>query len=53
MIGSESGESEHNRKAKYYKLTRVSRERLAQESEKWNRMTGIIGGILRATPEGA
>lgn len=52
MIGSESGESEHNRKAKYYKLTRVGRERLAQETEKWNRMTGIIGGILRATPEG-
>lgn len=53
VIASEWGESENNRKAKYYKLTRAGRERLAGETEKWNRMAGIIGGILRATPEGA
>lgn len=52
VIASEWGESENNRKAKYYKLTRVGRERLANETEKWNRMAGIIGSILRASPEG-
>jgi PadR family transcriptional regulator PadR len=53
VITSEWGESENNRKAKYYKLTRTGRERLAGEAEKWNRMAGIIGSILRATPEEA
>lgn len=53
VITSEWGESENNRKAKFYKLTRAGRERLAGETERWNRMVGTIGGILRATPEGA
>jgi transcriptional regulator len=53
VIASEWGESDNNRKAKYYKLTRAGRERLAGEAEKWNRMASIIGSILRATPEGA
>ncbi|MGA2537540.1 MAG: PadR family transcriptional regulator [Terracidiphilus sp.] len=51
LITSEWGESENNRKAKYYKLTRAGRERLAGETAKWNRMAGIIGNILRTTPE--
>jgi len=46
-IDSEWGESENNRKAKYYKLTAAGRERLGQETEKWNRMSGIIGTILQ------
>jgi transcriptional regulator len=45
-IASEWGESENNRKAKYYSLTAAGRERLGQETEKWNRMAGIIGAIL-------
>jgi PadR family transcriptional regulator PadR len=48
-IASEWGESENNRKAKYYRLTDLGRERLLQETEKWNRMSGIINGILSAT----
>lgn len=50
-IASEWGESENNRRAKYYRLTRAGRERLAGETQKWNRIAGIIGSILRATPE--
>jgi transcriptional regulator len=50
-IASEWGESENNRRAKYYKLTRMGRERLAGETQKWNRMAGIIGTILQATTE--
>src|SRR5579862_9525924 len=40
VITSKWGESENNRKAKYYSLTRAGRERLAGETEKWNRMAG-------------
>ena len=52
-ITSEWGESENNRRAKYYRLTRAGRDRLGEETKKWNRMAGIIGTILSATPEEA
>jgi transcriptional regulator len=48
-IKSEWGESDNNRRAKYYTLTAVGRKLLASEADKWNRMTGIIGGILSLT----
>lgn len=51
VIASDWGESENNRRAKYYKLTAAGRRRLEAETEKWNRMAGIIAGILRTTPE--
>jgi transcriptional regulator len=51
VISSEWGESDNNRKAKYYKLNRAGRERLEAETDKWNRMAGIIGTILSATAE--
>ncbi len=51
VITSEWGDSENNRRAKYYKLTAAGRRRLEAETEKWNRMAGIIAGILRSTPE--
>jgi PadR family transcriptional regulator, regulatory protein PadR len=50
-IASEWGESENNRRAKYYRLTTAGRKRLESETEKWNRMAAIIAGILRTTPE--
>ncbi|HVC48205.1 MAG TPA: PadR family transcriptional regulator [Terracidiphilus sp.] len=50
-IASEWGESENNRKAKYYRLTRLGRERLGEETERWRRMSGIINQILRVTAE--
>jgi PadR family transcriptional regulator PadR len=45
-IASEWGESENNRKAKFYQLTAAGRKQLRVESEKWNKMAGLIGGIL-------
>lgn len=51
VITSEWGESDNNRKAKYYSLTATGHERLEAETEKWNRMAGIIGVILRTTAE--
>jgi transcriptional regulator len=47
-IASEWGESENNRRAKYYSLTDLGRERLGEETKRWNRMSGIINGILSA-----
>ena len=48
-ITSEWGESENNRRAKYYSLTAAGRDRLVEETGRWNRMAGIIGTILSAT----
>lgn len=50
-IASEWGESENNRKAKFYRLTAAGKRRLQSETEKWNRMAEVIAGILRARPE--
>jgi PadR family transcriptional regulator, regulatory protein PadR len=50
-LTSEWGDSENNRRAKYYRLTPLGRKRLEAETEKWNKMAGIIAGILRTTPE--
>lgn len=50
-IASEWGDSENNRRAKYYRLTTAGRKRLEAETEKWNRMAGIIAGVLNTTPE--
>jgi len=52
-IASDWGESENNRKAKFYRLTAAGRMRLDEETEKWNRMAGIMGTILLAVPERA
>ena len=50
-IAGEWGESENNRKAKFYHLTAAGKRRLQVETEKWNRMSVVIAGILNATPE--
>lgn len=49
-IKSEWGESNNNRRAKYYTLTAAGRKQLAAEAEKWNRMANIMGSILSLTP---
>jgi PadR family transcriptional regulator, regulatory protein PadR len=50
-ITSEWGESENNRKAKYYRLTAAGKRRLQTETDKWNRMSDVITRILHTTPE--
>ncbi|HTU34572.1 MAG TPA: PadR family transcriptional regulator [Candidatus Acidoferrum sp.] len=47
-ITSEWGESENNRKARFYRLTAPGKRRLQVETEKWNQMSDIIAGILAA-----
>lgn len=50
-IGSEWGESENNRRAKYYRLTAAGKKKLQVESDKWKRMADVIGAILQTMPE--
>jgi transcriptional regulator len=51
-ITSEWGESDNNRRAKFYRLTAAGKRRLQTEAEKWNRMADVIAAILDTTPEG-
>ena len=50
-ISSEWGESENHRKAKFYRLTAAGRRRLQSETDKWNRLTAVILGIMSTKPE--
>jgi len=49
-ITSEWGESDNNRRAKFYRLTAAGKRGLQTEAEKWNRMADVIAGILDTTP---
>jgi transcriptional regulator len=42
------GESENNRKAKYYKLTESGRRQLEQETKRWERVSLAISLALEA-----
>jgi transcriptional regulator len=55
LIASEWGTSDNNRRARYYKLTRTGRKRLAHETGKWEKIMRAVQGVLRARPgeEGA
>jgi len=48
LIASEWGESENNRKAKYYSLTSAGRARLREETESWTRFATAIADALNA-----
>jgi len=51
LIRAEWGESENNRKAKYYRLTAEGRRQLKIETENWNRLSEGVLGVLKAVPE--
>ncbi len=46
LISSEWGESDNNRRAKFYTLTTAGRARLRTEREQWARLTGAIAAVL-------
>jgi len=48
-LKSEWGESENNRRAKFYSLTKTGRRQLETETEDWQRISLAIGSALRAT----
>ena len=45
-ITSEWGESENNRKAKFYSITKAGRKQLAAEAKSWQRVSSTIGRLL-------
>lgn len=47
-IEAEWGESENNRRAKFYRLTRAGRKQLADELEYWARFAGAVGLVLKS-----
>jgi PadR family transcriptional regulator PadR len=46
-IGAEWGISENNRRARFYSITKKGIKRLAIEQENWQRISGVIGRVLR------
>lgn len=45
-ISSEWGVSDHNRRAKYYRLTRAGRKQLEREARDWEQTTAIIARFM-------
>jgi transcriptional regulator len=48
-IEAEWGESENNRRAKYYSLTRAGRKALEKEAAQWERLAAAISMVVKAT----
>jgi PadR family transcriptional regulator PadR len=46
-IAAEWGASENNRKAKFYSITKTGRRQLASEAENWERISSVIGRVLK------
>ena len=51
LIVAEWGQSDNNRRAKYYTVTTAGRRRLREETAGWNRLSAAISGVLNTTPE--
>jgi PadR family transcriptional regulator, regulatory protein PadR len=50
-IKADWGTSENNRKAKFYSITRRGEKQLELETENWERISGVIGRVLRLEAE--
>jgi PadR family transcriptional regulator len=50
-ISAEWGTSENNRKAKFYSITKSGQRQLEVETENWERISGVIGRVLRLEGE--
>jgi PadR family transcriptional regulator, regulatory protein PadR len=45
-ITSEWGESENNRRARFYSLTRAGKKQLREETANWERFAGVMQRVL-------
>src|SRR2546421_8318430 len=50
-IAAEWGTSDNNRKAKFYSITTRGEKQLALETENWERISGVVGRVLRLEEE--
>ncbi len=48
-IAAEWAQSDNNRRAKYYRLTKAGRRQLEVEQESWDRLATVIAAVLLAT----
>jgi PadR family transcriptional regulator PadR len=46
------GTSDNNRRAKFYSITRVGRKRLQGEEQDWERISAVVGRVLRVVGRG-
>lgn len=46
-ITAEWGQTENNRRARYYRLTTKGRKQLAIEEKKWSKLTEAVAEVLR------
>ena len=51
LIASEWGESDNNRRAKFYRLTAAGRRQLKTEADAWANFSGVVASVLNAVPE--
>jgi PadR family transcriptional regulator, regulatory protein PadR len=51
LIAADWGQSENNRRAKYYTLTAAGRRRLRLETASWNRLVAAIAAALGTRSE--
>ncbi len=50
-IAAEWGTSDNNRKAKFYSITPSGEKQLAVETENWQRISDVVGRVLRVKEE--
>ncbi|MGC1483190.1 MAG: PadR family transcriptional regulator [Candidatus Acidiferrum sp.] len=46
-IAAAWGTSDNNRRAKFYSITKSGRKQLSAEAQNWERISGVIGRVLR------
>jgi len=51
LIAAEWGQSDNNRRAKYYTVTAAGRRRLREETAHWNRQVAAIAAALATSPD--
>jgi transcriptional regulator len=46
-IAAEWANTDHNRRAKYYSLTKVGQKRLKEEKQSWELLAGVIAAVVQ------
>ena len=46
LVKAEWGESDNNRRARYYRLTPAGRKQLDVETDKWRRLADVVAQVL-------
>ena len=49
LLRAEWGESDNNRRAKYYTLSAAGKKQLQSDTAKWDHMAKLVSAILRTT----